>query len=63
MPSFLEDGQLNETLFQAMKDTLAYDCTLIRKTEVADGSGGFTTTSASVAGKGFDLLQYSGRRD
>jgi hypothetical protein len=52
VPSFLE-GSLAKTLHNAMKNTVAYDVTLIRVTEVKDGSGGFTTTEASVAGKGF----------
>ena len=41
-----------------MKNTVAYDVDLIRVTEVADGSGGFTTTEATVAGKGFEA-EYS----
>lgn len=57
MPSFLE-GSLAKTLHSAMKNTVAYDVDLIRVTEVADGSGGFTTTEATVAGKGFEA-EYS----
>jgi hypothetical protein len=37
-----------------MKDAVAYDVTLVQVTPVADGSGGFTETTANVEGKGFE---------
>jgi hypothetical protein len=57
MTSFLE-GSLAKTLHSAMKDSVAYDVDLIQVTEVADGSGGYTTTEATVEGKGFEA-EYS----
>lgn len=57
MSSFLE-GSLSATLFDAMKDSVAYELTLISVTKVPDGSGGSTRSEASNTAKGF-LAEYS----
>lgn len=53
MASFLE-GSLAQTLYDAMKDTVAYDILFVPVTETDDGTGGYTKVDgATVTAKGF----------
>jgi hypothetical protein len=52
VPSFLE-GSFAKTLNSAFA-SVSYEVNLIRVTAVEDGSGGFTTTEATVEGNGFE---------